>query len=313
VANWLRSNIYLAAQLAVLPLALVWLYHRSPAVYQRLRNTVIGAWLIAVPMFALYPVAPPTLAGIGIPDTVSHHAAVALTGRSPGGPSVTLSGACHRQPLPRRRRCRPTRHRACLHSKAFGIWGSVVGSGAAVGLLLGGALTEYLSRRWCSTRTSSSQFPRRPPHLRWCATNRMAGRGSTYPGPWRRAGLFALVYLVVGVGMFGAFFFLTFYLQQTLGFSPIETGVAFLPLIAAVMITAQPSSQLLLPRIGPRPLVPTGMLVRPQPPSCSHSPTRPRPLRGPGSSESRCGTPADGRPAGYELIGFSPAPAILDA
>ena len=34
-------------------------------------------------------------------------------------------------------------------NKAFGIFGAVVGSGAAVGLLLGGALTEYLSWRWC--------------------------------------------------------------------------------------------------------------------------------------------------------------------
>src|SRR3954464_742181 len=33
--------------------------------------------------------------------------------------------------------------------KAFGIFGSIAGSGAAVGLLLGGALTEWLSWRWC--------------------------------------------------------------------------------------------------------------------------------------------------------------------
>src|SRR5436305_1802298 len=33
--------------------------------------------------------------------------------------------------------------------KAFGIFGSIAGAGAAVGLLLGGALTEYLSWRWC--------------------------------------------------------------------------------------------------------------------------------------------------------------------
>jgi membrane-associated phospholipid phosphatase len=51
-------------------------------VYRRLRNTVIATWLIAVPIFALFPVAPPRLAGIGIADTVSHQAAVALTGHS---------------------------------------------------------------------------------------------------------------------------------------------------------------------------------------------------------------------------------------
>jgi hypothetical protein len=82
VASWVLANVYLAAQLAVLPAALVLLYRRSPAVYRQLRNTVVVAWLIAIPIFAIYPVAPPRLAGIGIRDTVSHQAAVALTGHS---------------------------------------------------------------------------------------------------------------------------------------------------------------------------------------------------------------------------------------
>jgi hypothetical protein len=80
--SWLLSNVYLAAQLVVLPLALVWLYHRSRPIYRRLRDTVISTWLIAVPIFALFPVAPPRLAGIGIVDTVSRQAGVGLTGRS---------------------------------------------------------------------------------------------------------------------------------------------------------------------------------------------------------------------------------------
>ena len=82
VASWLLSNVYLAAQLVVLPGALIWLYWRSPAVYRQLRNTVVAAWLAAVPVYALFPVAPPRLAGIGLADTVSHQAAIALTGRS---------------------------------------------------------------------------------------------------------------------------------------------------------------------------------------------------------------------------------------
>jgi PAP2 superfamily len=80
--SWLLSNVYLAAQLVVLPAALIWLYRRSRPVYRRLRTTVIATWLIAVPVFALFPVAPPRLAGIGIADTVSSQAAVALTGHS---------------------------------------------------------------------------------------------------------------------------------------------------------------------------------------------------------------------------------------
>jgi membrane-associated phospholipid phosphatase len=82
VTSWLLSNLYLAAQLAVVPGVLVWLYRRSPAVYRELRNTVVATWLIAVPVFALFPVAPPRLADIGLADTVSQQATVELTGRS---------------------------------------------------------------------------------------------------------------------------------------------------------------------------------------------------------------------------------------
>jgi membrane-associated phospholipid phosphatase len=51
-------------------------------VYRSLRNTLLATWLIAVPIFALFPVAPPRLADIGFVDTVSEQAGVALTGRS---------------------------------------------------------------------------------------------------------------------------------------------------------------------------------------------------------------------------------------
>jgi membrane-associated phospholipid phosphatase len=84
-ASWLAvplSYVYLAAQFVVLPGALIWLYRRAPAIYRRLRNTVIATWALAVPVYVLFPVAPPRLAGIGIADTVSHQAAVSLTGRS---------------------------------------------------------------------------------------------------------------------------------------------------------------------------------------------------------------------------------------
>ena len=71
-------------------------------------------------------------------------------------------------------------------------------------------------------------------------------------------------YLVVGLastGMFGVFLFLTYYLQQTLGFSPVETGLAFLPMIGALMPVAAVAQTQLLPRVGPRPLVTTGMAL----------------------------------------------------
>jgi hypothetical protein len=81
-AAWVASNVYLAAQFVVVPAALVWLYRHAPRVYRSLRNTLLATWVIAVPIFALFPVAPPRLAGIGIADTVSGHAPVALSGRS---------------------------------------------------------------------------------------------------------------------------------------------------------------------------------------------------------------------------------------
>jgi membrane-associated phospholipid phosphatase len=82
IATWLLSHLYLAAQLAVVPGTLIWLYRRSPLVYRELRNTVVATWLIAVPVFALFPVAPPRLADIGVADMVSQQAGVELTGRS---------------------------------------------------------------------------------------------------------------------------------------------------------------------------------------------------------------------------------------
>jgi membrane-associated phospholipid phosphatase len=82
VAMWVLSNVYLAAQLVVLPGALIWLYRAAPGVYRRLRDTVIAAWLLALPIYALFPTAPPRLADAGMKDTVSAQAGVALTGHS---------------------------------------------------------------------------------------------------------------------------------------------------------------------------------------------------------------------------------------
>jgi EmrB/QacA subfamily drug resistance transporter len=70
-----------------------------------------------------------------------------------------------------------------------------------------------------------------------------------------------LVMLFAAVGSFGVFLFLTYYLQGTLKYSPIKTGIAFLPLIVALAAVAQVSNRLLLPRFGPRPIVPIGLLV----------------------------------------------------
>ena len=77
----------------------------------------------------------------------------------------------------------------------------------------------------------------------------------------RTRGGSVLAMLFASVGIFGVFLFLTYYLQGTLGFSPVKTGVAFLPLVAALAATAQVSNRILLPRFGPKPIVPIGLLV----------------------------------------------------
>jgi membrane-associated phospholipid phosphatase len=75
---WLLNHVYLAAQLVVVPGVLVWLYRRSPSHYRVLRNTILATWLIALPIYALFPVAPPRLAGIGLIDTITSQTGVAL-------------------------------------------------------------------------------------------------------------------------------------------------------------------------------------------------------------------------------------------
>jgi len=68
---WILNHLYLAAQLIVVPGALIFLYKRSRTGYERLRNTILATWLISIPVYALYPVAPPRLAGIGMVDTIT--------------------------------------------------------------------------------------------------------------------------------------------------------------------------------------------------------------------------------------------------
>ena len=62
-------------------------------------------------------------------------------------------------------------------------------------------------------------------------------------------------------GLFGTFLFLTYYLQQTLGYSPLVTGVAFLPISGGLIVMANLSTIVLMPRFGPKPLVAFGMLA----------------------------------------------------
>jgi EmrB/QacA subfamily drug resistance transporter len=203
---------------------------------------------------------------------------------------------------------------------AFGIFGAIAGSGAAVGLLLGGFLTEYLTWRWTlyvnlvfatvaviGVMALIAHHPRSRPRLdilgtvvgsagifalvygfseadrtSWGASTTLAflaagvalllvfvavERRSDHPllPLWivadRNRGGSLLAMLLTTIGIYGVFFFVTFYLQQTLGYSPVKSGLAFLPMVAAIIATSTTSSTVLLPRLGPRPLIPSGMVL----------------------------------------------------
>ena len=75
---WLLNHLYLAAQLIVVPGALVFLYRRSRPAYERLRNTILATWLLSIPVYAAFPVAPPRLADMGLVDTISEQTGFAM-------------------------------------------------------------------------------------------------------------------------------------------------------------------------------------------------------------------------------------------
>jgi EmrB/QacA subfamily drug resistance transporter len=203
--------------------------------------------------------------------------------------------------------------------KAFGVYGAIAGTGGAVGLLLGGALTELLDWRWCLYVSIAFAVPAAIGGMRLMQHLPSPGRPRLdLPGTvTASAALFALVFglsrgeadgwgepitvgflsasavlllafialqlrvahpllplrivtdrnrggsflgiAVAGAGIFGVFLFLTFYLQNTKGMSPLETGVAFIPMNLSILFTAVTVNTRLLARTGPRPLVTAGM------------------------------------------------------
>jgi hypothetical protein len=77
----------------------------------------------------------------------------------------------------------------------------------------------------------------------------------------RNRGASLLSILIAGSAIFAVFMFLTYYLQQSHGYTPVGTGIAFLPMTAAVLLSSIVATNKLRARFGPRPLVVTGMLL----------------------------------------------------
>ena len=70
-----------------------------------------------------------------------------------------------------------------------------------------------------------------------------------------------LTSFVNGAGIFGIFLFLIYYMQLSLGYSAVRSGVAMLPMVAVIGVVANVGNIKLMPRFGPKPLVIVGLLL----------------------------------------------------
>lgn len=77
----------------------------------------------------------------------------------------------------------------------------------------------------------------------------------------RNRGGALLIMFLAGVGMFAVFLFLTYYMQQNLGYSAVRSGAAFLPLTGTIIVVASLGSAVLVLKVSARLLVPSGMLL----------------------------------------------------
>ncbi len=74
-----------------------------------------------------------------------------------------------------------------------------------------------------------------------------------------RSGTYVIM-LSLAAAMFGMFFFIVLFVQNVLGYSPIDSGLAFLPITVAIVTGAGLSTRL-LPVLGPKPFLVTGTLL----------------------------------------------------
>jgi len=207
-------------------------------------------------------------------------------------------------------------------TKAMGVWAAIAVGGGAVGLVLGGALTEYLSWPWIffvnvpvgivafllSTRFVPES---RDEHaqgkgfdfggaisitggliLLVYAIVRSAEKGwgsgevigllaasailitafvmieMRHKAPLIRLSIFSvrtirganITMLLVASGLFAMFFFNTLYVQNVLGYSPLEAGVAFIPFTIGIIVGSA-LSQVLIPKLGAREVPVIGLVL----------------------------------------------------
>jgi predicted MFS family arabinose efflux permease len=76
----------------------------------------------------------------------------------------------------------------------------------------------------------------------------------------RRSGAYVMM-LLLGTAMFAVFFFLTIYIQTVWGYSPVRSGIAWLPFPAVIIVVSLIVARFLLTRFGVRPLLMAGPLL----------------------------------------------------
>jgi MFS family permease len=210
---------------------------------------------------------------------------------------------------------------ARARGKALGIYTAIAAAGGAVGLLLGGVLTEYLTWRWClyvnivfaavalSGALAFLHDDDRRHSARLDVPGSLAAIGglaaivagfseasthgwsdwltiSLLTGGAGLLGVFVVIERVVtdplvpltiladrvrgaaylglvfaGLGVIGMFLLMTYYLQNVLDYSPLQAGLAFLPFVVGVVASAALVSNVGLRRLGPKVVVPAGMLI----------------------------------------------------
>jgi EmrB/QacA subfamily drug resistance transporter len=206
-------------------------------------------------------------------------------------------------------------------NKAMGVWGAVAGSGGAVGVLLGGMLTEWAGWEWVLFVNvpigiiAAFLAPRLLPESRnegerhfdvagavtitaglsllvyALVDANSAGWGSTqtlglsaiavaliagfyvierrqkaplvpFPGIFRMRTITGINVsaVLVAASLFSMFFFISLYMQNVLGFSALEAGLAYLPLAVGLIITAGASAGLVT-RFGFKPVLVSGLII----------------------------------------------------
>jgi EmrB/QacA subfamily drug resistance transporter len=150
--------------------------------------------------------------------------------------------------------------RPAVRKRGFDLVGTALATGAM--LLVVYTLVEAPDEGWGSMRTIGGLLGSLALLAAFCVTEARIRNPLVPLSIFRIRGLAAanITQLTAFAGFVSMFFFLSIYMQSVLGFSPIKTGLAYLPVCFVIGISAGISSGL-IGRVGTRPLVVVGALV----------------------------------------------------